>query len=40
LPQPWPSHVKSAVLHVISLAQFVLAHAREWAANCVNGVFN
>jgi len=29
LPQPWPSHVKSAVLHVISLAQFVLAHARE-----------
>ena len=31
-----PSCVKSAVLHVISLAQFALAHTRGWAANCPN----
>ncbi len=33
LPRSWPGRVKSATLHVISLAQFALAHARGWAAN-------
>ena len=36
LPRGWSSHVKSAMLHVISLAQFVLAHTRGWAANSPN----
>ena len=38
IPQPrgWPSRVKSAILHVISLAQFTLAHTRGWAANSPN----
>ncbi len=33
LPRGWPSRVKSAILHVISLAQFTLAYTRGWAAN-------
>jgi hypothetical protein len=33
LPRGWPDRVKSATLHVISLAQFALAHTRGWAAN-------
>ncbi len=28
LPKSWPRHVKSAVLHVISLAHFAIVHAR------------
>lgn len=36
LPHGWPGAVKSAVLHVISLANFVIAHARGWAANSIN----
>ena len=38
IPQPrgWPSRVKSAILHVISLAQFTLAYTRGWAANSPN----
>ena len=36
LPRGWPSRVKSAVLHVISLAQFTLAYTRGWAANSPN----
>jgi len=36
LPRSWPSRVKSAVLHVISLAQFTLAYTRGWAANSIN----
>ena len=38
IPQPrgWPSRVKSAILHVISLAQFSLAYTRGWAANSPN----
>lgn len=36
LPQDWPSRVKSAILHVISLAQFTLAYTRGWAANSPN----
>ena len=36
LHRGWPSRVKSAVLHVISLAQFTLAYTRGWAANSPN----
>lgn len=36
LPSGWTSHVKSAVLQVISLAQFSLAYSRGWAANSPN----
>ncbi len=36
LPQNWPLRVKSALLHVISLAQFATAYAQGWAANSVN----
>lgn len=36
LPRGWPGTVKSAVLHVISLAHFAIAHARGWAANSIN----
>jgi hypothetical protein len=36
LPRAWPSHVKSAILHVISLAQFTIAYTRGWAADSVN----
>ncbi len=32
-PRSWPGRVKSATLHVISLAQFALAYTRGWAAN-------
>ena len=32
LPRSWPSRVKSAVLHAISLGQFTLAYTRGWAA--------
>ena len=42
-PQPrvlenksWPSQVKSALLHVIALAQHALAYARGWAATSSN----
>src|ERR1017187_6037896 len=33
LPWSWPKHAKSATLHVISLAHFVLTHVRGWAAD-------
>ena len=33
LPRGWPQRVKSAMLHVISLAQFALAYTRGWAVN-------
>ena len=36
LPRGWPSRVKSAILHVISLAQFTMAYTRGWAANSPN----
>ncbi len=35
-PDAWPSRVKSAILHVISLARFSLAYTRGWAANSPN----
>ena len=36
LPRGWPSCVKSAILHVISLGQFTMAYTRGWAANSPN----
>ena len=36
LPSGWAKHVKSAVLHVISLAHYAIACARGWAANSIN----
>ena len=33
LPRSWTSRVKPAILQVISLAQFTMAHTRGWAAN-------
>ena len=36
LPKSWASRVKSAILQVISLAQFTMAYTRGWAANSPN----
>ena len=36
LPRSWTSRVKSAILQVISLAQFTMTHTRGWAANSPN----
>jgi transposase InsO family protein len=36
LPRPWKSHVKTAILHVISLAQYATAYTRSWAADSSN----
>ena len=36
LPKKWSNHVQSAVLHVISLAQYALVEVRGWAASSFN----
>jgi hypothetical protein len=36
LPRRWHAHVKSAIVHVISLAQLTLAYTRGWATNSPN----
>ena len=36
LPKSWTSHVRSAMLHVISLAQFATVYTRSWAVDSVN----
>ena len=36
LPKGWPSRVRSAILHVISLAQYAAVSTRSWAADSVN----
>ena len=33
LPRGWPRQVKSAMLHVVSLAQYAMAYTRSWAVN-------
>src|SRR5436309_2594083 len=33
LPKSWTRRVRSAVLHVVSLAQYSLAYVRGWAVN-------
>ena len=37
LPKDWHRHVRSAILHVISLAQFATVYTRGWAADSMNG---
>ena len=36
LPKGWTGHVRSAVLHVIGLAQYATVYTRSWAANSPN----
>jgi hypothetical protein len=36
LPKSWTTHVRSAVLHVIALAQYATVYTRSWAANSLN----
>ena len=36
LPKGWKTRVRSAVLEVISLAQYSLAYTRGWAGNSPN----
>ena len=36
LPKGWKKHVHSAVLHVLSLAQYAAVYTRGWAADSVN----
>ena len=36
LPKDWTGNVRSAVLHVIGLAQFATAYTRSWAGNSPN----
>jgi putative transposase len=36
LPKGWPSRVRSAILHVISLAQYAAVSTRSWAADSMN----
>jgi len=37
LPRSWNKYVRSAVLHVISLAQYVAVYTRSWAVDSMNG---
>jgi transposase InsO family protein len=36
LPKHWNKHIKSAIVHVISLAQYATAYTRSWAAESRN----
>ena len=36
LPKNWTRHVKSAMLHVIALAQYAITYTRGWAADSIN----
>ena len=36
LPKSWNKHVRSSLLHVISLAQYATSYTRGWAANSIN----
>ena len=36
LPKGWTKHVRSAVLHVLSLAQYAAVYTRGWAADSTN----
>ena len=33
LPKSWGTHVKTAILHVVALAQYALTYSRSWAAD-------
>lgn len=30
LPKDWPRHAKSAIVHAVALAHFVVTHVRGW----------
>ena len=34
LPKSWPAKVRSAMLHVVSLAKYAVVYTRSWAADC------
>ena len=34
LPRGWPRHIRSALLHVIALAEYAAAYTRGWAIDC------
>jgi hypothetical protein len=34
LPKSWPAKVRSAILHVVSLAKYAAVYTRSWAADC------
>ena len=34
LPKSWPTKVRSAMLHVVSLAKYAAVYTRSWAADC------
>ena len=36
LPKAWNRHVRSAMLHVISLSQYAAVYTRSWAVNSIN----
>ena len=36
LPKAWSTQIKSAVVHVIALAQYALIYSRSWAADGSN----
>ena len=36
LPKSWGTHVKTAILHVVALAQYALTYSRSWAADSTN----
>jgi hypothetical protein len=35
-PKSWPAKVRSAMLHVVSLAEYATVYTRSWAADCAN----
>src|SRR5271157_956233 len=35
-PKEWGDNVKSAILHIIALAQYALTYSRSWAADSSN----
>ena len=36
LPKSWGTHVKTAILHIVALAQYTLTYSRSWAADSTN----
>ncbi len=36
LPKSWPTQVRTAILHVVSLAKYAAVFTRSWAANSPN----
>ena len=36
LPKSWPAKVRTAILHVVSLAKYAAVYTRSWAANSPN----